>query len=127
MLDQVGNLVVGPTFVERVFRPGRRSFLDHRLINYCNGLQVALLADDVDEGDSQGLNYVPDAPPDVVVESGVKFPRMTQCAAPPAQLFWALFFYIFFFVLIHFACRELVRLMRLQVRCSARGSRSAAP
>jgi hypothetical protein len=40
MLDQVGNLVVGPTFVERVFRPGRRSFLDHRLVNYSNGLQV---------------------------------------------------------------------------------------
>ena len=41
MLDQVGNLVVGPTFVERVFRPGRRSFLDHRLVNYSNGLQVS--------------------------------------------------------------------------------------
>lgn len=96
MLDQVGNLVVGPTFVERVFRPGRRSFLDHRLINYCNGLQVALLADDVDEGDSQGLNYVPDAPPDVVVESGVKFPRMTQCAAPHPIFFGFLSLHGFF-------------------------------
>jgi hypothetical protein len=59
MLDQVGNLVVGPTFVERVFRPGRRSFLDHRLINYCDGLQVALLAEE-DAGDEDV---------DVVVES----------------------------------------------------------
>lgn len=80
MLDQVGNIVVGPTFVERVFRPGRRSFLDHRLVNYCNGLQVALLADDVEQDDGQGYGQVPDAPPDVVVESGVMFPRMNKWA-----------------------------------------------
>ncbi len=77
MLDQVGNLVVGPTFVERVFRPGRRSFLDHRLINYCNGLQVALLDDDA-ELEGEAGDQVPDAPPDVVVESGVMFPRMKK-------------------------------------------------
>jgi hypothetical protein len=77
MLDQVGNIVVGPTFVERVFRPGRRSFLDHRLVNYCNGLQVALLAEDNELEDGHGYGQVP-APPDVVVESGVMFPRMNK-------------------------------------------------
>lgn len=67
MLDQVGNLVIDPTFVERVFRPGRRSFLDHRLVNYCNGLQVALLAEEA----------AADEPVEVVVES--------QAALSPAM------------------------------------------
>ena len=48
-------------------------------------LQVALLADDAVDDDNQGRDPVPDAPPDVVVESGVTFPRMNQCATTCAR------------------------------------------
>ena len=109
MLDQAGNVVVGPTFVERVFRPGRRSFLDHRLINYCNGLQVALLADDEDAGNVS----IPDTPPDIVVESGVTFPRMNKCFPAIPLPFQP---YLF---AAHSCCLLLKTL--LQIGCSAGG------
>jgi hypothetical protein len=78
MLDNIGNIVVGPTFVERVFRPGRRSFLDHRLDNYTNGLQVALLADSCEQGGDQPGNDVSDGPTDSPLDGAVQHPRLNK-------------------------------------------------
>ncbi len=43
IIDGLGNFIIDPTFVERMFMDSRRSISDHMMTSYLKGLDAALL------------------------------------------------------------------------------------